>query len=348
MQAILPASSFQEEEECEGDCTTGDIPFEELGASDQLRKKQMQHNFGARQQSRQDRSYPAECKIDIWGPWSPCNSTCGPGVRVKSRSVWNKKLQHKNSFRPNDNINDICGRIPREETLPCNEGDCREKDPICFEIPKPIDCGRKLKAYWYYDVGEKGCAVFFDGDCSKNIRNKFATKELCEKKCPNEDQLINFHMMKGGFDDMEIGSLRLQPVNCSVTDWQITACNATCGTGYQRKTRKILRQAKHGGKPCPNRLEKIYKCWVQCPMDEFSRHQARSRQNERQVLEFNCEYSNWSPWTPCSKTCGENARRQRTRYLLNPEYSSKCRDRLQSEVCLLPPCSQETCEGMFC
>lgn len=330
-----------------GDCITGDLTYGESIDQDQnVRKKQMNHNYGPRSSRRENENYPAECVVKDWGLWSPCNVSCGTGVRIKERVVWNVKLQHRNSWRKNDNINDVCGRIPREQKAVCNV-DCNGKDPICYEIPKHAQCGDNLRAFWYYDADHDSCAIFFEGDCGSNIRNKFPSIEACEEKCKNRNRYEDRYQDQD-FDNMQIGSLRVQPIDCSVTDWETTVCNATCGTGYQRKTRKILRQARHGGKPCPTRLEKIYKCWVQCPMDEFSKHQTRSRQNERQILQISCEYSNWSPWTPCSKTCGDNGRRQRTRNLLNPENNSRCRDRLQSEVCHLPPCSYESCEGMFC
>lgn len=304
----------------------------------------MEYNYRApKQNSRQyDTRSPAECFVGEWGPFSPCNPSCGPGVQTRSRTVWNKKLTYEDSFRQNDNPNDKCGRIPREDTVSCNETDCKGKDDICFQTPRPLQCQHNLRVFWYYNHSYNDCQIFYDGDCKNNInRNKFSSQEACKGMCLDQEN-------GQSFNDLQVGDLRLQPVDCLVSDWQTTLCNATCGTGYQRKTRKILRQARHGGKPCPNRMEKIYKCWVQCPMDEFSKHQARSRQNERQMLQINCEYSNWSPWTPCSKTCGDNGRRQRTRLLLNPEYNSRCRDRLQSELCLLPPCSFESCEGMFC
>lgn len=330
--------SFEEIEECQGDCITGDVPLVDTDYNDyNVRKKQM--DFSSRYNSRNSDSIPAECVVSAWGPYSPCNATCGPGVQIKTRTVWNKKLGHKNSHSFNDNFNDKCGRVPREEYLACEERKCEGKDPICYEIPRPVPCRSNIKPYWYYDAEDDVCAIFFDGDCKNNVNNKFLTQDKCEEKCIIGEQ---------DFDDMQAESLRLEPVDCLVTDWQTSHCNATCGTGYQRKTRKILRHPKYGGKPCPTRLEKIYKCWVQCPMDEFSKHQTRSRQNERQMLQINCEYSNWSPWSPCSRTCGENGMRQRTRYLLNPEYNSRCRDRLQTEKCILPQCSYGSCEGMFC
>ena len=50
------------------------------------------------------------------------------------------------------------------------------------------------------------------------------------------------------------------PKNCRVGDWgPWDTCSKSCGIGEQRRSRKVLRHPKHGGKHCPE-LEIVRWC----------------------------------------------------------------------------------------
>lgn len=51
-----------------------------------------------------------------------------------------------------------------------------------------------------------------------------------------------------------------------------------------------------------------------------------------------CEYSEWSAWSPCSKSCGTSAIKIRTRTVLNYRNSQHCNDRLEEKECEVLPC----------
>lgn len=56
------------------------------------------------------------------------------------------------------------------------------------------------------------------------------------------------------------------------------------------------------------------------------------------VQSIRCEYSEWSQWSPCSKSCGTSAIKIRTRTVLNYQNSHLCTDRLEEKECEVMPC----------
>ena len=53
-----------------------------------------------------------------------------------------------------------------------------------------------------------------------------------------------------------------------------------------------------------------------------------------------CLYSEWSDWSPCTKTCGHHAMKIRARTVLNYQNSNHCNDRIEEKGCEVPPCLQ--------
>jgi len=84
------------------------------------------------------------------------------------------------------------------------------------------------------------------------------------------------------------------PVDCQVGEWGgWSQCSAECGGGVRERTRDIIVPAQHGGEPCP------------ATDDETSCHMG--------ACDANCELSDWSKWSQCSKACGGGVlRRQKS------------------------------------
>merc|ERR1719295_1573169 len=89
------------------------------------------------------------------------------------------------------------------------------------------------------------------------------------------------------------------PVDFTWTEWTPYGdCSKTCGQGgYKVRTRECI-PAAHGGEPCPDR--------------ELQENKALY-QNEEKCTKEDClvyAYTNWSPWSQCSKTCGKGTKIQ--------------------------------------
>merc|ERR1719253_46384 len=103
----------------------------------------------------------------------------------------------------------------------------------------------------------------------------------------------------------------MQPVDCVVSEWEnmgsseYDGCSVPCGGGKRTKMRRIVVQAKNGGKPCgglsgePATLEKTESCNVQLCLD---------------VAPIDCSWTEWTQWSECD-VCGDTGQRTRTRQI---------------------------------
>ncbi|XP_020800952.1 spondin-1 [Drosophila serrata] len=338
-RARLHETKICESMNCGGDIENGGSdggePGEEQygnGDGGSAEKRSIFRNFESYSQHRED-FIPPVCGVTPWSDFSPCLGPCGgPGRRQRIRKVWNNNQVYGVSD-PNDDGQDPCRHIKLHEEVNCTNPSCDTIVPsFCYDELVDSPCrDSDVTNYWYYDHVSDQCAIYWSDRCDVN-RNKFKSKEECEDTCrlPRHKQ--------------ELQHDGLPPVDCMVSEWVAYSCNATCGDGYQLRTRRVLRTPKYGGKPCPKHLVRLDRCYQRC--EDMYSISSRGFGERRHVVKAppqpeprdECRYSEWSAWTPCTASCGDNAVRQRTRTLLNTDLSYKCKDRVRMEKCVMMPC----------
>merc|ERR1719502_196990 len=191
---------------------------------------------------------------------------------------------------------------------------------------------KKIRGELYKMKGDGHSGFFQDCEVSK------WDPEECTKKCfepgrPFGEQKLIRNVLthpNGGSKCLPLSAIRkcnLQPcpVDCKLGTWGgWSKCSAECGGGVQQRVREVERAMKYGGKPCPAT--------------------SQSRACNAQACESDCELTEWTKWSWCSKDCDGGTRKRVKFVSKQPEGAGKCaskwsKDRLQYKKCNMKRCT---------
>merc|ERR1719387_370343 len=188
---------------------------------------------------------------------------------------------------------------------------------------------KKIRGELYKMKGDGHSGFFQDCEVSK------WDPEDCTKKCSGGEQKLTRNVLThpdGGAKCLPLAAMKkcnLQPcpVDCKVATWSgWSKCSAECGGGVQQRVREVERAMKYGGKPCGSTSE--------------------SRSCNAQACEKDCELTEWTKWSWCSKDCDGGTRKRQKFVKHAPEGAGKCAsrwspDRLQYKKCNMKRCKVE-------
>lgn len=165
---------------------------------------------------------------------------------------------------------------------------------------------------------------------------------MCRLTPPQFNERNTSFFGERGFNGMSIQNQRRLdgvsrnnegPRDCIVSGWQRGNCNTTCGEGMRQKSRRIISHPDQGGKRCPKILIKFETCHVPCDSRYDTNPSWGPAQGSR-----HCQYSEWSSWSPCSRSCGEYSVQTRHRTVITARKGFNCPDRLEERRCNVMPC----------
>jgi hypothetical protein len=191
---------------------------------------------------------------------------------------------------------------------------------------------KKIRGELYKLKGSNHSAFFQDCVVSK------WDPEECSKECDSGVQKLTRSVLShpdGGAKCLPLAAVRSCnnqpcPVDCRLRAWSgWSKCSANCGGGVMQRLREVKLAMKHGGKPCGATSE--------------------TKACNAQACEKDCELSEWTKWSACSKDCdgGTNKRQKFVTHVAEGE--GKCADawslkRLQYKECNMHRCRvAQTC-----
>ncbi|XP_060104212.1 SCO-spondin-like [Heteronotia binoei] len=273
-----------------------------------------------------------------WGEWSDCDAECRGGVRSRTRTCADPPPKNGGQPCPGDAVQmETCNLQPCGDARDCGRDMVYVQAGHCqrgLVAPCPQSCQQLSAESNCHSSCVEGCrcppGLFLqDGGCV-NISQCHCFFDH-ERRLPGEMFLRHNCSQCVCLDGTVTCDSVACPVNCGWSAWSPwTPCSRSCGVGMQQRFRSPSNPAAaNGGAPCQGDAQEVRECHTAC------------------VSEILSPWRDWTPWSPCSKTCfyatdGVGVRK-RFRHCGGPAAESVGCDgeTAQEEPCDTPPCPVE-------
>jgi hypothetical protein len=283
-----------------------------------------------------------------WGEWSESSVTCGDGgIQIRKRQCDNPRPTHGglNCHGPDFETRTV-------DLVPCavcggwtawsDWSDCSKTCGSGGLTSRTRECTNPTPTYGGYPcVGEpaqtKGCTAL---PCAVNgAWSGWSEWSLCSATCGDSgftQRIRHCDNPEPGYNGLPCEGLATDQKSCQATScpingkWSVwgpwSPPSATCGHGaMSARTRACTSpEPQFGGHFCPNSFVEVKNITTKpCAID--------------------AGWTQWSPWTACSVTCGLGGTNTRSRDCCNPraQYGGKnCRgDAKEARFCASAPCA---------
>merc|ERR1719262_1532562 len=185
---------------------------------------------------------------------------------------------------------------------------------------------KKIRGELYKMKGSGHSAFFQDCEVSK------WDPEECTKKCKGGEQKLTRRVLthpNGGAKCLPLAAMRSCntqpcPVHCKLSTWSgWSKCSAECGGGVQQRLREVKMAMRYNGNPCGQTSE--------------------TKACNGQACEKDCELSEWTKWTGCSKDCDGGTQKRQKFIKMEAEGEGKCPGAWSMKRLQYKPCNMKRC-----
>jgi len=303
----------------------------------------------------------AECpvwnaEVSDWSAWTDCTLTCGPGEQTRTRSILKERTLGGRGFegflgeaRPCHTTR-VCPRSDCEwdaweewrpcscscgggsqvrkrfvKTMPHMGGErCPASHKVELRACNTHSCNENCKdGQWGEWTAWAECSASCDGGTSFRIRRIVQEADECGAPPVGKSH-------ETGFCNMDRSCT--PSVNCEFAHWsEWTACSATCD-GIRRRERTVENYGRGAGLWCIGGLKEVEPC-----------NPAPGQDGPEECFGGNpvdCQRSDWTHWSMCSKSCGGGESLRSREILTHPKFGGQTCDGPLEE---LKECSRHAC-----
>eukprot|EP00928_Gymnodinium_smaydae_P045194 TRINITY_DN30156_c0_g2_i1.p1 TRINITY_DN30156_c0_g2~~TRINITY_DN30156_c0_g2_i1.p1 ORF type:complete len:1295 (+),score=233.08 TRINITY_DN30156_c0_g2_i1:148-4032(+) len=290
-----------------------------------------------------------KCEVGLWSSWELCDRPCGGGTQTRSRVVLNA----------GDPGGQACSQMSLQDMRPCNLQDCEESRDC--EISDWADwgdcsaeCGSGLQRRTRSVLQEaredgRGCTADLEEVkscflklCADDVDCRWSgwsSWSACSASCgggtKQRDRYVATAPAGRGNLCEAVDKEEIVPCNTescdsscidgSFLDWSVwSSCSATCGEGFQSRSREVGSTPNHCGKPVSGLTTDYRTCDTRVACEHPQ----------------DCELRPWSDWSSCSSTCSGMQERTRVIERFAREGGKSCESMSLKDV---KPCSSDKC-----
>lgn len=233
--------------------------------------------------------------VSPWSPWSSCG-VCGNEQQSRTRTIIKfgapgRKQPPLRQVRPcsNKQCPTECVVSDWSDWSECTAtcgGGVQHRTRFILKYPQNTDkqCPPLVETR---ECNTQGCAV----NCQLGPWSEWSPcSAKCEGGTRTRTRAVTVPAANGGaacgaLSEVEPCNTQVCDRDCDVSDWSAwSECTTSCGPGTHSRTRVIRNGPSGKGAACPSLSETVDCAHQACPI--------------------NCAVSEWSPWTPCSASCG--------------------------------------------